>query len=415
MKRYRYGLNFQTWNAAKTNQLVPLGFTEVTAGDTIGGNIKARLISDSTPKSFAGGAYWDVYAFYIPFRLLWSTWPDFIQRENTLVPEVPSVTDAFAQNFEPHATKHVAFPRYAYNTIWNEFFRKANFLNARNLTDTGLAQCYYRPTTFHETVQDQAQVGSTTINLSTTAGPPLTAQLNLDTLRAEFARDRILKTRQMYGSKYTDYLASIGVEANWAILEEPECVGSKTSEAKFRQVRASTQTTTPVVNIGQPGGQWDTTVTCPVKRTFCPEHGLLYVVGVFRIESVYSDFLHPHLQKLTQPVYWNPENAYQKRETWPATTLGSAATTVLATPQYEDLRKGSNMSSNVACAQEYVFRRTATSYTPTTTQSPTPADFDTIFNGQMFASKTQHFQVVSDWRCVKQSVVRPDSTVGGVA
>ena len=105
-RRNNYGLNFQTINGAKFFELLPLSYMEVVPGDTITGTIKSRLFSDTTKVPMLNRTYFDTFAFYIPFRLIDDTFPDFIAGNGG---SVPTLTSIFRENFENTNTVHAAW------------------------------------------------------------------------------------------------------------------------------------------------------------------------------------------------------------------------------------------------------------------------------------------------------------------
>jgi len=67
-----------TFNAG---DLVPFFIDEVLPGDTFKMDMSAILRSTSLIRPVMDNAYLDLYAFYVPNRLLWSSWKEF-QGEN---------------------------------------------------------------------------------------------------------------------------------------------------------------------------------------------------------------------------------------------------------------------------------------------------------------------------------------------
>jgi hypothetical protein len=105
-------------------QLLPVSYTEVVPGDTISGTVQSRLFSDTTFTPLLNRTYFDLFAFYVPFRLLWDEWPTFIAERAGKDLTVPTVSDAFRQNFEilGTGTAPAAWQRYCYNLVYNQFF-----------------------------------------------------------------------------------------------------------------------------------------------------------------------------------------------------------------------------------------------------------------------------------------------------
>ena len=152
MRRYNYGQNFQAFNSSKMTWLTPLGFFEVAPGDTVSGAITPDAISDTLKRKVLNRAYYDTYVFYVPYRLLWDEWPDFIGDDDYAgtVPSVNTVTKFFFENGSSDGNVNCAFPRRAYNLIWNKFFRITTYQPEQDLDNAFALQCNQRESTFHE-------------------------------------------------------------------------------------------------------------------------------------------------------------------------------------------------------------------------------------------------------------------------
>ena len=128
MKRFKYGLNSQVFQTAQFYALNCVGITEVVPGDTIGGKTTARIISESCLAAYQNCAYNDLYAFYVPYRLVWEEWPEWIAgNTDTPIPLVGGNTGGIYQQClaEPTTDTQSAnsFGKRSYNLIWNKFFR----------------------------------------------------------------------------------------------------------------------------------------------------------------------------------------------------------------------------------------------------------------------------------------------------
>ena len=96
MKRYNYGLNCSTFTGTDFPYMTPLNHIEVVPGDTIGGEISVRYQSDNTVSLVMNRAYFDLYAVYVPYRVLWDDFPTYlIEGTGT----VPTVANGFDFNF----------------------------------------------------------------------------------------------------------------------------------------------------------------------------------------------------------------------------------------------------------------------------------------------------------------------------
>jgi len=219
MKRFRYGLNCVTHNSARNSDLTPLGYFEVVPGDTISGTVSIQCFSDTLKMVVINRMFADYYAFYVPYRVLDSGFPAFLIEGTG---SVPTVANTFTFNFEKQLllsthTANVAWLRYCYNSVWNHFFRRSDESEAA-LTANSVQTTSFRPSTFHESIPEADSTTALTID---TSGPTL----SIDDVRETFNKDAFNKTRDLYGDRYTDYLAATGVKANWSIEDSPECIG----------------------------------------------------------------------------------------------------------------------------------------------------------------------------------------------
>ena len=319
-----------------------------------------NLMSVATTQQILNPFYCDVYAFYAPFRVLdggnedvgFQTW---ITGENT-AGAPPLGTTLWPWNFEhsfPISSngtdydQYVTWRRRMYNTVWNRFFAADENQRVTVATNQSAQTAWLRPTRFETSlVMDPDDQDGVDIDVSG-------GTLNTDDLRNALAGDMFLKLREYYGDRYVDYLRALGVEANWAILEEPEVIGQHHETWKYRMVNATTETEGQ--DLGQVAGYFNSTPNLKVKRTFCPEHGLLGFYVVTRSDMIFATpYGHPTLAKggsshaLARRLYWSPENENRKNMVWPdpvfnvATTLVANQSDEFWTRMYEDYRRAMN-------------------------------------------------------------------------
>lgn len=416
MKRYRYGNNFETVQMGDVHGLLPVGYIEVVPGDTIGGTVSIRVLSDVTKKAMFTRAYMDAYAFHVPFRVLHPDFADWIRTDGA-AGSIPTIGTSFRANFEPDAATHPAWFRYTYNDVWNKFFKGTENLLDAPRTANAVQACVKRKSTFAESIilGGLGDMAGTTVPVDTVGG-----SVAIDDLRAGFAVDRIKKLRGFYGNKYTDFLASLGVEAGWSILDEPEVIAKKGVDLQFRTTKATYQASDTITGgasaLGSMGGQWQGGCKLPIKRTFCPEHGLIAVFAVVRLERYNVRHSHALLHKLNPDQYWRPELAYQRLEdvSWLLGTNTLAQQAVV--PPFEDLRKGQNLvAGQGAVDAAYLANQHAVLYDDSDESviditTPNATDFTGLFAGQL----SQQVQLINEFRLVKHSPVKPDVRNVGV-
>ena len=174
-QRNRYGYNCQTVQWAKVQQFVPLGYVDCVPGETVSGSVSVNVFSEPTTRPILNRHYIDAFAFYVPYRLLDESFPDFISgRDASAAP--PFVTNTFDWNFEKVATiddtvdKNTAWLRRCYTTVYNKFFNPSD-------TDVGIES------TSRQTVAMRPSTLETSFVFEQEAATAETFSANMDSLR----------------------------------------------------------------------------------------------------------------------------------------------------------------------------------------------------------------------------------------
>lgn len=142
-----------TFNAG---QLIPIYWDEVLPGDTYQMDVSS-LVRMSTPIfPVMDNAYLDLYFFYVPNRLIWEHWKEFMGESPTdpylenisySVPQLVRPTGSGAKDIAHGSVLDYlglpagasvdsfnALPLRAYCKIWNDWFRDQNLMNAINFS-----------------------------------------------------------------------------------------------------------------------------------------------------------------------------------------------------------------------------------------------------------------------------------------
>ena len=129
---YRYPLSSVWGQTGKFGNFMPIYYSDVVPGEALHGHARVKFISDSLQKAALNRLFFDVFFFYVPFRLLWSDFPAFISGDDTVgVP--PVLNQVWVWNYEGANitnatggvgnTHHAAWQRYAYNYVYNHASR----------------------------------------------------------------------------------------------------------------------------------------------------------------------------------------------------------------------------------------------------------------------------------------------------
>ena len=232
MQRYNHKINgsFHQFNSIGT--LIPSFMYEVAPGESWTGSIDLNFLSVPTNEATLNRVFFDHYIFYVPYRLVWDDFPDFIQQResgmnqddaiSTYVPMMKGVTatdidEALSagdnalwikqklyedpQNAGDYG--YCALPTWCYYLIYNTAFRQQNQDSVAYPTTVSVLQsAFYENNDFfvkaaREDSQTDYSIGST-----------------VDSTRSAFAKDAFNKRRDRLGDKYSDYLRTQG-DRDW--------------------------------------------------------------------------------------------------------------------------------------------------------------------------------------------------------
>ena len=376
--RMRYGYNCQWANASVQGQVVPLNYMQVVPGDSVSGKSTIHIWTDTTVRPWMNKMYLDVFAFYVPFRLLWDDFPNFVRgndRDGYVQPNMPTVGNVFEFNYEHQlsasdpgilATTNNALQRRAYNLIGKKFFDLNDDITG-DATETGSneleaavpIQSSYRASTFFESAEDSNGSGddsSITIDTSDAS-----TELYMDNIREASRQNTFSRLKSFYGSRYVDYLAQLGVSTKWSILDEPELIGKKSMTVPMQLTNATSEGTG--FDIGTPKGQWKASISLGLKKTFCAEHGFVVMVGVTRLDGAFAEGQPPHLSYQNREDFWSPEFETGRMRSWNNAVWGgpSAGTVDFWTQQYRELQVGLNVvampTGSAPGTNEYIYIR----------------------------------------------------------
>lgn len=427
MKRFKYGQNFSAINSSQFMWLTPLGTLEVAPGDTVSGRFTVQSFSDTTSKPIMNRTYMDTYAFYVPYRLLWDQWTDFIAGKTDDSPPVTDdLSDLLMERRINPSGECAQWNRRAYNLIWNKYFREVTQdevpLDQAILPLQGLI----RPSTFHESAFNHEYLSDQEVPVELEIdfdGETAEGYVITDALRTGFSQDRWQKTRDYYGDKYSDYLAALGVKTPWSIADEPELIGKASKDWNYNTTNATAHdggVEPGETNVADPAGYFRGSNACRIRSTFTPEHGIILMLGIARMDIPnVSGSVSPHLAKVTRERYYSPEYETERLQTWNGPIWGETAGGNPQTRRFEDYRKPSNQYGQAGAAidPEYLYVHTWDDATaePHDYKNLTSSAFANLFTGNMGNANQVHYTSYNEVRMVKRSPVRPPAFIKGVS
>nr|QJB20338.1 MAG: major capsid protein [Microvirus sp.] len=336
-----FDLSYTKLLTCDMGQLIPVMCDEVVPGDIfkIGNQSVIRMQPLVAPVLHEINAY--VHYFFVPYRLLWDDWEDFITGGEdgnnvsvlpkwvpTVAPPIGSLWDYFGFNtgFVPTNTSApISFPRDAYNLVWNEYYRDEN-LQAERLLDTATIAVRNWEKDYFTASQPWQQRGtapalpisgttkaiwpaaSTADTLFALQGdlnagsPPVwrprdgntralleantvdlstASTFNVSDLRLAFQIQKWMERNARAGARYTESLqAHFGVSPRDERLQRPEYIGGSKSPVIVSEVlqTSSTDATSPQGNMAGHGVSASATYCGKYRAT---EHGL--IIGLMSI------------------------------------------------------------------------------------------------------------------------------------
>lgn len=169
--------------------------------------------------------------------------------------------------------------------------------------------------TFVRTASD-ADTGDTTMSW---VDPKLVADLSaaeavsVNDFRRAFALQRYQEARARYGSRYTEYLAYLGVRSSDARLQRSEFLGGGKQTVSFSEVLQTGPGTTegaPVganTGVGTMAGHGIAALRSNRYRKFFEEHGWVLSLASVRPKAIYQDGIHRKFTRTTKEDYWQRE------------------------------------------------------------------------------------------------------------
>lgn len=131
--------------------------------------------------------------------------------------------------------------------------------------------------------------------------------VDLVTLREYFGQLRYQEARAKYGSRYTEYLAYLGVRSSDARLQRPEYLGGGRVPVQFSEVLQTAPSDADFV--GTMAGHGIAGARSNRYRRFFEEHGFVVVLMSIRPKTMYVDGIQRHWSRATKEDYFQKELA----------------------------------------------------------------------------------------------------------
>lgn len=128
-------------------------------------------------------------------------------------------------------------------------------------------------------------------------------------LRENFALLRYQEARARYGSRFTEYLAYLGIRASDARLQRPEYLGGGKQTIQFSEVLQTAPTTDgdDTEGVGNLKGHGIGSMRSNRYRRFFEEHGFVFSFLSVKPKTIYSANLPRHWLYATKEDFWQKE------------------------------------------------------------------------------------------------------------
>lgn len=313
-KRTQYSMYHQNATVGKIGRITPFMILPVCPGDTWQGVVGQLIRLSPMKKALLQDIYVDCFVHYVPNRLLMSDWEDFIAEGPVISPtySIPTVTvgagvntydSVFQISDAADASAYSAFPTYALNLIWNEFFRDDDqAVRAPTATpgEVGIAVNFKKD--YWSTLQDDIGYPDDDHYFDTNVGSGTQASAR-EVLEA-IAKQKAAMKRATYGTRYVDILRSYGINVNYQMLQRPETVAISRGTINVTDVVSTSDATG--ATLGELAGHGISGGRLKLRRKTFPEHGILMGTCVLRPTMSDSAMAEWHDTAHTYEHFWDP-------------------------------------------------------------------------------------------------------------
>lgn len=368
MKRYKHNLSHYHNTTFNMGQLIPAQCIEVMPGDTIKGSTQALIRMATLVRPVMHPVDVSIHHFFVPMRILWTGWEDFITGESATPP--PTIAGgvhdehklySYLGIYNDASNAFSALPCRAYNKIFNEYYIDQDLDTPVSEDNTSIGNVRWEKDYF-SAARPWAQKGTeVSLPLGTQAPVKGIGILNTDTsttftqavkesdgttpnyddwfrdsddriyiedsngddfpniyadlsgatastvrdLREAVALQNYQEARARYGSNYVDYLRYIGIRnPSDARLQRPEYLGGGKTTIAFSEVLNTSATTG---DVGDMAGHGISAVGTRNFQKFFEEHGYLMTMIFLRPKPLYVNGIPRKFNKTTKEEFFHRE------------------------------------------------------------------------------------------------------------
>ena len=283
------------YNQADAYQPVPAVRIPVVPGQSQETMVRLKMQSAAFSINVIGGATASLFLFYVPFRLLWDDWMQFISQDADYGGTFPVTSTNWNLVFDRGASpgNFSALYRRAYKLCYNQFFGQEGATNG-----------WYADITADATVTEMNVLNTEQFEarmmlsgeLQSPTYDATSVPIDLNDFYRQMQSARSQRKANMSGDKYVDALRRMGVEPDWRIQNAPEFIGRVDKD--LLPVKTFNTTAT---GAGDSVARYEATIEHTFKRAMFAEHGFL--VGIFTLRPhIYNNSLQQPPDAVQQSI-----------------------------------------------------------------------------------------------------------------
>lgn len=315
-KRYKHNLSHYHLFTGEMGDLIPAGCVEVLPCDTFRMNTSLLVRCEPLVRPVMHPVQVRIHHFFVPNRILWSGWEDFITGKaetNAPVRSIPEgswISDYLGLHRDFDNAQEL--PIRAVNKCYNDYFRDQEIDAEAANNQLSRLRCRW---------EKDAYTGARTDSQRGDDAQALVVNnaVQARSIRRALAEQRFLEARTRYGNRYTEYLQYLGANPSDARLQRAEYLGGGRQIISFSEVLqtvndAEGQSQDP---LGQLGGHGITSVRTPTFQKMFEEHGFVLTFVSVRPKAMYLRHRHRMWDRLDYDDYWQKESELQGMQTIP--------------------------------------------------------------------------------------------------
>ncbi|AXL14880.1 major capsid protein [Microviridae sp.] len=398
MKRNIHSLSSDRLLTGDMGELLPIGVSETLPGDVFQHSTAALIRLSPQLAPVMHRVKVRIHHFFVPNRIIDPNWEDIItggpDNENTNVPTITIPADPLntaplldrlgipLDQGDVVGMEICAYPVWAFNTVYNEYYRDQDLVQPRALDDLTIPKIAWEkdyftaarpwpqkgdaitiPITGRIPVKGIAKTGNVAPNIPTSGrdvdgdvtydyaaqsnGNPylmldvdpatdnpdiyadgsLAEQVPINEFRKAFALQRYAEARAQYGSRYTEYLRYLGVRSSDARINRPEFLGGGVQQIAFSEVlqTAPDDSGGETTYVGDLHGHGIAAMRSNKYRRFFEEHGHVISLLSVRPKAQYSTAIHRKWLRTDKESYFQKELEYIGQQEIPSRELYAEA------------------------------------------------------------------------------------------